>query len=116
MGLGLYEVAAGSLAGLDWSPWALRARRRGGTRALEQASAEVSLGLGSLVALRRRSWRAPILALGGLSWLLRALARPAAVGCYRRSGLGRVPPAVGAGALAWLFSRAARAERWEAGA
>jgi hypothetical protein len=115
IGLGLYEIVAGFPSGSEELPRALRTSRRDSSRALQQATVELSFGVASLAAVRQRSWRAPMLALGSLSWLLRAVARGAIVRGHGKPAPSHALPAAAAGTLAWLFSRATRAERWQAG-
>ena len=117
IGLGVYELgvaaflaASGALGNVVGS-----SAPRSDHRLVDLAAFELPLGVGSLAAVRLQSWRAPVLALGSLNWTLRALTRLHGVRSTDRRWLDvvdRATSAVGAGALAWLFSRALRAERW----
>lgn len=109
---GLYEVARGVA---PVSPCPVSYGGRGEIDRAERTALDLPLGFALLASVRRRSWRSPLLALGSLSWTLRAV-RP--LTADRRPGRGwseavaRAKLTLGAGALGWLFSRASRAERW----
>lgn len=118
IGFGLLELVRGVASGLTAptpTPIGSCARAPREPARIERSALDLPLGLALLMAARRRSWRPPVLALGSLSWALRALIRiatPRSAGRRGRSLVEPVIPAVGAGTLGWLFSRAARAERW----
>lgn len=118
IGFGFFELARGVASGLTApTPSSITScsRVRRERARIERSALDVPLGLALLMAARRRSWRPPVLALGSLSWALRALIDMTTPRSARRRGRSLVEPvipAVGAGTLGWLFSRAARAERW----
>jgi hypothetical protein len=109
IGFGLYELARG-IAPAGPCPG-------GELERAERATFDLPLGFALLAAVRRRSWRSPLLALGSLSWAVRALRLVNGDTRSARRWPERVERAkltLGAGALGWLFSRASRAERWAA--
>ncbi len=113
IGFGLYEVARGVVPA---APCPAAGPRRELDRA-QRAAFDLPLGFALLAAVRRRSWRFPLLALGSASWTVRAIQQLTA---GRRSAptwsqhLDRARLTLGAGTLAWLLARASRAERWAA--
>ncbi len=113
IGFGLYEVARGIAPA---GGCAVSGTGRDHDRA-ERATLDLPLGFALLAAVQRRSWRSPLLALGSVSWAVRALRQvTGGTRSARRwpERVKRAKLALGAGALGWLFSRASRAERWAA--
>lgn len=116
IGFGLYELARGIAPAGPCVAAAATARADNADRA-ERAALDLPLGFALLAAVRRRTWRAPLLAVGSLSWTMRAVRQLTGARRSRHASIGRLTGAkmaLGAGMLGWLFARASRAERWAA--